>query len=115
MKRMVFYIIVIACLFIIKDLIVSIYEVWRKQDLLVAAKKDLEAEKQRNNQLKAQISIVESEFYIEEQARNKLFMLRPNEQEILVSRNLFTASGSAHTQEQAGEPNWRKWWRLFFY
>ncbi len=43
MKKIVFFVITISSLFIINNLVHSIYNLWQKQDLMVKAKTELEA------------------------------------------------------------------------
>lgn len=114
MKRIFYIIIFIVSLFIIKSLVTSIYTLWHKQDLIIQAKKDLEAEKKRNEELKNRLSLVQSERFIEEEARNKLFLSKPNEQEIIIPKNLLKITDSQDTKPPKEEPNWKKWLELFF-
>lgn len=114
MKRIFYIIIFIISLFIIKSLVVSIYTLWHKQDLITQAKKELEAEKKRNQQLKNRLSLVQSEGFIEEEARNKLFLSKPNEQEIIIPKNLLKITDYKEVKPPKEEPNWQKWWELFF-
>lgn len=114
MKRILFFTIVIVCVVVIKNLLASIYDMWQKQDLVLQAKKELDLEHENNQKLKTQLSIARSPQFIEEQARNKLFMLKVGEQEIIISKSLLEASGSARRQPQEQEANWKQWWNLFF-
>lgn len=112
MKKAAFILIVIVCLLIINSLIRSIYDLWSKQDLLVSAQKELEAEKLKNAKLKGELSYVESGQFIEEAAHNKLFLVKPGEQQVLISKDLI----DKNKQEKAKTniPNWQKWINLFF-
>jgi cell division protein FtsB len=112
MKKIIFVAIVIALLLIINGLFGSILDVWHKQDLLTQAQKKLESEKQINQKLKAELSITDSKEFIEEEARNKLFMGKPGEQPVIIPKDLLK-------QREIKKPvdlrsNWQKWWDLFF-
>ncbi len=111
MKKIIFIIAIIISLLIIKNLVFSIYGLWQKQDLFVQAQKETEKEKKRNAELKSSISIAKSPQFIEEQARNKLFLVKPGESEIILPKS--DNKGSSHAQPQ-NIPNWEKWFRLFF-
>ena len=111
MKKAAFIITVIVLLLIINSLAHSIYDLWHKQDLLTSAQKQLQAEKLKNQKLKAELSFVKSPQFTEEQARNKLFLVKPGEQEVLISQNLKQVSSGQKSQENI--PNWKKWIDIF--
>ena len=91
----------------------SIYDLWRKQDLLVRSKIELEKQKEENQRLKSQLSTVRKEDFVEKEARNKLFLVKPGEQEVIIPKELLDASKSAKPKRD-NTPNWKKWWDLFF-
>lgn len=72
---------IIVCILIINGLVHSIYDLWKKQDLVVSAKDELAKEKQKNQELKTQLVYVQSGEFVEEEARNKLFMVKPERAE----------------------------------
>lgn len=111
MKKAGFILIVIVLLFIINNLVHSIYDLWQKQGLLTQAEKQLSAEKLKNTKLKTEISRAKSPQFIDEEARNKLFLVKPGEQEVLISKDLLSKSPQKQAQNI---PNWQKWWQLFF-
>jgi cell division protein FtsB len=111
MKKAGFILIVIVLLLIINNLIHSIYDLWQKQDLLTQAQKQLSVEKLKNATLKTEISNAKSAQFIDEEARNKLFLVKPGEQEVLISQDLISKSPQKQAQDF---PNWQKWLKLFF-
>lgn len=111
MKKIIYIAIVIILLVIINNLIHSISELWGKNELLTSAEKKLELEKEKNRKLKAELSYVQSQAFIEEQARNKLFMSKPGEQDILIQRSLIAPQKTKSKVDT--RPNWQKWWNLF--
>jgi cell division protein FtsB len=112
MKKAAFVLIVLILLFIINGLLHSIYDLWHKQDLLISAQKDLEKERFQNQKLKAELSYAQTPQFIEEQAHNKLFLVKPGEQEVLIAPDL---KNKSQPQKQAQDiPNWQKWLQLFF-
>lgn len=111
MKKIPYFIVVLILLFIINNLAHSIIDIYQKQDVLTNAQKQLDREKTKNQKLKAELSYVQSQQFLEEEARNKLFLIKPGEQEILIPQ----------TEEQKGRetpkkqiPNWQQWLNLFF-
>lgn len=113
MKRIVFFIILAFSILIINNLVRSIYTLWQKYDLVTLAQKELSGQKQESQRLKSQLSHVKSKEFVEEQARNKLFLVKPGEQEVLIPQDLIKES-SPSAQAIKDDPNWRKWLRLFF-
>ncbi len=112
MKKAVFVILVLALLFAINNAARSIYDLWHKQDLLISAQKQLEKEKAENAKLKSQISYAQSNQFIEEEARNKLFMGKPGDQQVIIPQGLLKSKEEKKTVDL--RPNWQKWWDLFF-
>lgn len=113
MKKILFVIIIIALVLIINNLGQSIYNLWHKKDLVVKAEQELLRQKQENKKLKLELSYVESRDFIEKEARNKLLLVKQGEQQVVVSQGL-VKGGSAEEKENKDDPNWRKWWKLFF-
>lgn len=112
MKKAAFILIILILLFIINGLLHSIYDLWHKQDLLISAQKDLERAKMQNQKLKGDLSYVQTPQFIEEQAHDKLFLVKPGEQEVLIPADLLD-KGQAQKQVES-IPNWQKWLQLFF-
>lgn len=115
MKKALFIIILIVSLFFINNFVRSIFNLWQKQSLVEREKLELVKAKEENQRLKEQLYYVQSPEFIEEQARNKLLLLKPEEQRILISDNLTMATQSGKkSKEKSKEANWKKWWELFF-
>lgn len=111
MKKIIFVIMVGTLLLIINDLARSMYDIWQKKDFITQAQKELDFQKQENQRLKSALSYSQTPEFIEKQARDKLFMVKSNEQKILLPQD----SGSSQvTPGGETDPNWRKWWKLFF-
>ena len=112
MKKAVFILIVIVMLLIINSLIRSIYELWNKQDLLTSAQQELDAQKLKNLKLKAEFSYTQTPQFIDEQAHNKLFLVKPGEQSVFISQKLIQKEAEKKAKDNI--PNWQKWLQLFF-
>lgn len=112
MKKAIFILVIVISIFIINGLVRSIYDAWSKKDLIVSAQKQLEAEKRENEKLKQQLQDAERGDFVEEQARNKLLLVKPGDQIVLVPDNIATESSS--DKKQDFRPNWQKWWDYFF-
>ncbi|MDP3988586.1 MAG: septum formation initiator family protein [Candidatus Levybacteria bacterium] len=114
MKKIIFIVSVVVSIFIINNLVQSIYGLWNKQDLLVKAQKDLENQKKENEKMKKQITVVYSQEFVEKEARDKLFMVKKGESQVIIQEDLLKASSSARDKKEDNLPNWRKWLNLFF-
>lgn len=113
LKKIVFFAIIIASIFVINNLAHSIYNLWHKNDLIVSAKRDLEKEQKKNIELKKKLSNVSRPQFVEEEARNKLFLAKPGEGIIVLPSESTKTSVSA-TKKQDTRSNLQKWWDLFF-
>ena len=112
MKKAIYILIVIVLLFIINGLLHSIYDLWHKQDLLTSTQKQLQQEELKNQQIKSQLSYVQSKQFIIEEAHDKLFLVQPGQQEVLISPGLIT--NSSPQVKARNIQNWQKWLNLFF-
>lgn len=113
MKKAIFIIVLIASLLVIRNLVVSIYTLWQKQHLIGKVQEELKREKEKNSELKAKIKEAESPTFLEEQARNKLFLVKEGEQDILISKKLLEPQEVLASQTQV-LPYWKQWINLFF-
>jgi cell division protein FtsB len=114
MKKAIYIVIVIALLLMINGLLHSIYDIWQKQDLLTSAQKQLQREKLENQKLKGELSYAQTPQFLEEQAHDKLFLVKPGEQEVLISPGLIKNQNQPAKPVQQNLPNWQQWFKLFF-
>lgn len=110
---MLFIITIVASIFIINNLVRSIYNLWHKKDLITKAKIELIRQQQENRKLKSELSYVETKEFIEKEARNKLLWVKEGEQQVLIPQDLIKLSKQSE-QGNKDEPNWEKWIKLFF-
>jgi cell division protein FtsB len=115
LKKIVFFCIILASLFIVNNLVQSIYSLWQKKNLVENSIFEVEREKRRNQELKNKLSQVRDRQFVEEEARNKLFMLKQGEQAVILSEKVLQeATVSAKKPASDTRPNWKKWWDFFF-
>lgn len=101
---------IVIFILVINGLAHSIYDLWSKRDILKEARNQLNAERLKNQKLKGELSFVQTKEFVEQEARNKLFLVKPNEKIVIVP----LASQSAAQKKQEDIPNWQKWLNLFF-
>ena len=111
MKKIIFIIIVVILLLIINGLVRSMYDIWQKKDYVTQAQKELSFQKQENQRLKSALSYSQAQEFIEKQARDKLFMIKKGEQKVLIQQE---SADSQDLLKEDNNPNWKKWWNLFF-
>ena len=109
-KKILFLVAIIVCLIIINGLLHSIYNLWQKQDLVVKAKEELNREILANQELRVQLSYVKSDQFIEQEARNKLFMVKEGENSVIVPPDLIKKKGE---KKEIVLVPWQQWINLF--
>ncbi len=110
MKKAAYLIVIIGLCLVINSLVHSIYNLWHKQDLLISAQKNLALAQQKNQELKAKYKIVTTKEFVEEEAHDKLFMVRNGEHQVIITDKAKTNA----KKEFAPKPNWEQWLSLFF-
>lgn len=113
MKKVLYALIIIASIYIINNLVRSIYSLWQKQDLIVAARDELGKEKNEYEKLKDQLTKVKRQDYVEEEARDKLFLIKTGEKIVLVPETTLSATVSAESKTPP-LPVWEQWLQVFF-
>ena len=84
---------------------------------IVVERKSIQAQIQKTHEeLLKQSTLVESEFFVEREAREKLGLGREGESVVLLPPREVDASTSATEAKQPQEMKslWRQWWELFF-
>lgn len=113
MKRLTFLIVIVVLFFVIVHLVTSIVTLWHKKDLLTQAQEQLHQEKQENVQLHQELVKVNSPQFFDQQARDRLLLMKPGESEVLIDPNLLKATSSAQKGE-IKKPYWQQWLDLLF-
>lgn len=109
MKKAIYIASVIILIVIINGMAHSIYDLWHKRDLVTAAQKELDRQKAENEKLKKRLVEVKSRQFIESEARNKLFLVKPGEREVLIAK----AAEKKESKPKVIVPIWQRWVSLF--
>lgn len=112
MKKVIFFVIIIIFLFIINNFFHSIYRLWQKQDLIVSARRELAREKAEQRKLANDLEMVKKPNYLEEEARNKLFLVKPGEEVVVIPSTSPSVTTKQHIVKKP-EPVWLQWYKLF--
>lgn len=107
-KRLIFIGFVIVSIFVIQGLVTSIYDLWSKQGVVSRENDSLEKNLAENKELKARLTEVQTKEFIENEARNKLFLAKPGEAEIILP-----SSTPVPQKQVVYIPNWQKWLDFF--
>ena len=111
MRRLFILGIFILSILIIINLVRSMYGSWKKQDVLKEAEIALREEKMRYKELQEKLKQAKSLQFIEREARDKLFLVKENEQELIIPQVSPQASPSGTPRKI---PVWRQWFLLLF-
>ena len=113
MKKLLYLLILIISLFISNNLIRSISNLWQKNHLVGDAQRELQLEKNENEKLKDQLSRVKRPDFVEGEARDKLFMVKPGEKMVLLGQDT-TSKPKAEPTSTKPSANWQQWVAVFF-
>lgn len=112
MKRIVFICFLCLSLVVIYNLVSSIVSLLQKHDVLSSAQQELEKEKKENKELVQKYTYAKSPEFVEEEARNKLFLVKHGESQVILPQEALKKKQEPQKAEET--PNWKKWFDLFF-
>jgi cell division protein FtsB len=113
-RQILFFSIIIVSFFVISGFVHSISTLIQKNSLIVQAQRELDTEKKKNQRLKQTLETVKKPQYVEQEARNKLFLLQPGENVLFIPTVSGTSSAAPKTSLTDSRPVWKQWWKLFF-
>jgi cell division protein FtsB len=114
MKKTLFFIAVVLSILIINNLVHSIIDLWQKQSFLITASQSLKREEKKNQELQSQLKKVSQKQFVEEQARDKLLLVKPGEETIILPTGMIAQPSSNLQSSASSKPHWQTWWELFF-
>jgi cell division protein FtsB len=101
--------------FIIVSLARSVYGLWRRTDIVRQRREEVTKLEEENRQLQEKLSEVQSPDFIEQQARDKLGLLKEDEIVVLIETPTPASVGAMPTSMNDSKSlKWREWWKLFF-
>lgn len=114
-KRLISLAILVIGIGLIINLSRDIWRLLRAGDQVKLAERRLEELEKENQELEELKEYYQSEVFVEEEARNKLNMVREGEVVVILPPNVRELVGRGRAEDYQEElPNWQKWWRLFF-
>lgn len=111
MKQIITIAIIVILIIVAGNIALSVVSLWSKKDVLTQTQQKLVKEQQEQAALQKQWQQVNNPSFVEEQARDRLFLGKPGETLVLMP----TASPSASPEQNNGvKPVWQQWLSLFF-
>lgn len=113
--RIVRLVIIVVSAILVVNLSRSIWDLWRRRDIVAERKDVLLRLEKENKRLKDELIYSESPLFIEQEARNRLGLGKEGEQVVILPKSQIPNSNNQTKEEKEGNlPNWKRWWRLFF-
>lgn len=97
-------------------MIVGTHAIWQRQFVLTERQAEVARIEVENRRLKRQLEEIQSQEFLEKEARNTLGLVKPGEVEVIISSPAASPSGAVEAGDlsQVPEAGWRAWWKLFF-
>ena len=111
--RWVQILIIIVGISLIVSLSRDILKLFKAFDEMKLAEKKVEELQKEGESLAQKKDYYQSEFFVEEEARDKLNMAREGETVVILPPNLKEVLGLKDNQPAKSLPNWRQWLNLF--
>lgn len=118
MKKVISWLVFLFSFLMIINLFKNILRLNKAKDRIKLAQKRLEAARDKNQQLKEKKEYYQSEEFFEEEVRNKLGMVKPEEVVAILPeiKNDLNKKEEFLFKTEDAKPlsNWQKWYYLFF-
>lgn len=113
-KRFFRWLIIIFGVGLIIKLSLDIKRFIKAGDQVKQAEQKVQQLEEEQKRLKEKQEYYQSDEFVEEEARNKLNMAKPDESIVILPPNLSEVLGRQPKPATPEMPNWKKWWKLFF-
>lgn len=117
-KKRIFRILVLAFgIYFIVSLLQQILSLWKAGERIKTAREKVEEARQKNEELAEELKYVQSEEFVEKEARDKLGMGKEGETIVVVPKDVIEKEVEKVRKEKEvpeGVPNWRLWKEAFF-
>ena len=112
--RVLAYLAILITGVISANLIKDIFRLWRADDRLALAEKELAAARQEEKGIKTDIEANNNQLVLEKEIRNVLKMARPNEVVVVIPEAIYQAAAVAEIEEKQEETsNFNRWLKVF--
>jgi len=110
-KRLLPFLIIILLVIVIKNNISAILSTFNNTNTTQSLNNKLGEAKKENKYLSEQLKYVKTDQFVEEQAQNKLGLLKSGEYFVIAPT---TTPLDTNIEVMDQKPNWQKWLELFF-
>lgn len=111
MKKVIPIVIILILLLVIKNNTTTILRTLENKNTASLLTKELASEEKKGQFLKEKLFYVKTNKFVEEEAREKLGMVKGGEYIVIAP----TSTPLNHEKITIdNDPNWKKWWKLFF-
>lgn len=111
MRKFLPFLIIILLLIIIRNSVISLSDSLKNENTKEKLEQKLANEEKKNKFLKERLFYVKTDQFVEEQAKEKLGMLRSGEFFVIAPTSTPMGREKIVIDDK---PNWKKWWELFF-
>lgn len=106
----------ISGLIFIVNLSKDVFHLWRAGDRLEQNQQKLDNLANENLKLKKEVEFLKSDFFVEQQVRDKLNMAKPGEAVVILPKMFGNEENELvqNDEEPKSDPVWRQWLNLFW-
>jgi len=113
-KKIIGFTILIVGVSLIINLPGDIWRLSKAGDQTKTAEEKVRKLEKERQELLEKRQYYQSDEFVEEEARNKLGMARPDETVVILPPNVSQVLGRSENVPVSEIPNWQRWWKLFF-
>lgn len=110
-KTVILIVAIIILILIIRNIVDSIVSLRQNSNIVTTLRQEEREQVQKKQFLKEKLHLVNTSQFIENEAREKLGMIKPGEHIVLAPPVIVATQKPSEIDYS---PNWQKWWKLFF-
>ncbi|MBI2596613.1 septum formation initiator family protein [Candidatus Daviesbacteria bacterium] len=114
MKKIILAVAIIIISIITYNLVIQIMDAVKSGERLSQAAEKVYKLEAKNRELKKKLAQIQSEGFIEKEARNKLGLSKIGETIVVIPQERLKQVMGVSQSAQIKLPNWLGWWKVFF-
>lgn len=122
-KKILKYLILILGIYFLVSTSRNLWRLWQARDLTTQAQQQVDQLQAENQQLQDRLKEVQTDEYVERQAREKLNLVKPGETIVIIPKELLEKTNRflnpdldnqrQFTNNRQVLPPWQQWWLMF--
>lgn len=112
-KKLIRYLILVFGIYLVVFLSRDLFQLLKKKERIKKMEEKIETLRLGNEELGERLEYVESDQFIEKEARDKLNMAKEGETIVILPETLKLRGQESETSPEENLPNWQQWLRLF--